>query len=105
MIDYDSVLLGTKLLVMFVVVISILFGVIFPLIKNITKQHGERLGYEKPISQIQSHLVVEEIEIPSIQSGTFPNNHRIIQIAKEHNETTKLIVKSWLSESKRDNFE
>ncbi len=93
-----------KSLFVIIVVLSLLIGVVWPLIRNLTDS-SDRRSIE---SQAQSHrrsaplfpVDEEEVEIPTTGKSEEEQQKEILKMARDDQSKTALLIRNWSNEKK-----
>lgn len=86
-----------------VIALSILFGVLLPLIYNLSHQSHQK-DIQSPVYRQQRMPVIsfeeEEIEIPTTGSDENARKKRILEMALGDTSKTTHLVRNWINENK-----
>ena len=87
-----------------IVVLSLVFGVIWPLMHNLKSQSRARsiespVRYRRP-SRPMFYDDEEEIEIPTAGENQVADNRDIVKMALEDPNKTTLLIRNWIQEKK-----
>ncbi len=102
---YDFTIFMIKLIFIVAIVLSLIMGVIIPLIQNLSRNTEQpkiesSVTPRRPRPFLPSYLEEEEIEIPTNYKSQADENKEILKLAKNDPAKTAMLVRNWINEKK-----
>lgn len=91
-----------KSIFVIIIVLSIVFGVIVPLVRNMSDREHHR-DIRSPVQRTRPttlYPIQEEVEIPTNNQSGEDQNKKIIKMAKDDTDKTTLLIRKWINEKK-----
>ena len=99
---YDFAVFLVQAFFVVVIALSILFGVLLPLVQNLSAQPQRRdikspVGIPRPVSYFPVNQ--EETQTPSLPENQEDQNRKALQLALENKSKTTQLIKNWIHDN------